>query len=165
MEGKLDMRLTLAIGVILILVAGLVSAQEADVATLQNAASSNPLGLKPAPSPSGLLDLSKATFSHSYSISFFSGGHTSGSLGLLNSSMLYQFSPKLSLTLNLGVLHNTGALWGSGDREATLLPGFHLDYHPSRSFRMSVTYQRYSGYFSPYGSPFYRSLTGRLYPY
>ena len=145
--------------------AGVAVAQQADLADLKESTATTPLGTKPTPSPSGLLDFSRMQFSHSYSVSFFSGGGTSSSLGMLNSTMFYEFSSKLSLAVNVGVLHNTGALWGSGEKNATLLPGFHLDYHPSEKFRMSVSFQQYSGYFSPYGSPFYRSSLGRLYPY
>jgi hypothetical protein len=150
---------------VLMLFVGAAAAQQADLADLKESAASTPLGTQPTLTPSGLLDFSRLKFSHSYSVSFFSGGGVSSSLGMLNSTMFYEFSPKLSLAVNVGVLHNPGALWGNGPKDATLLPGFHLDYHPSEKFRMSVSFQQYSGYFSPYSSPFYRPSLGRLYPY
>ena len=78
--------------------------------------------------------------------------------------MYYEFSPKLSLALNLGILHDPSALWGNGDNQASLLPGFRLDYHPSDKVSMSVSFQRYNGFYSPYTgfgqvrpySPYYR---------
>jgi len=140
--------------------AGSVAAQQADIAQLQTSAARTDLGVRPAPSPWSLLDASRITWSHSYSVSFFSGGGTSGSFGMLNSSMLYELSPSLHLTLNLGVLHNTGALWGDGEYDATFLPGFRLDYQPSEKFFMSISVQQYKGYASPYyfgDSRYYRT--------
>ncbi|MDZ4723710.1 MAG: hypothetical protein SGI97_07385 [candidate division Zixibacteria bacterium] len=128
--------------------------QSADVSRLNQISSTNTLGIKPSLSPSGLLDFSKVRFSNSYSVSFFSGGNTSGSLGLLRSTMFYDFSPKLSMSLNLGLVHNTGAIFGSstGPRDASIIPGFSLDYHPSEKFRMSVSFQSYKGMYTPYHS-------------
>jgi len=143
----------LAITVVLIFVAGMVSAQQTDVAavkqTMDNAGTG--LGVKPVSSLSSLLGSDRITWSHSYSVSFFSGGGTSSSLGMLNSTMHYQLSTSLSLAVNLGVLHNTSALWGQGNTDATFLPGFRLDYRPSDKFFMSISYQEYAGgyYYSP----------------
>lgn len=108
--------------------------------------SSSSLGLKGAPNPFSLLDISRIRWSHSYSISYFSGGNASGSAGLLNTTMFYDFSNSLLLSVNVGVLHNSGAIWGDGKNDATILPGFQLDYHPSEKFRMTIGFQRVSGY-------------------
>jgi hypothetical protein len=107
------------------------------------------LGVKPAESPFSLINLSRVKWSHSYSVSFFSGG-VSGSAGLWNSTMFYEISPKLSLALNFGIMHNTGAIWGDGKNSATFLPGLRLDYHPSDKFRLSVMVQRAAGWYDPY---------------
>jgi hypothetical protein len=109
----------------------------------------NSLSLQGAPNPFSLLDLSRIRWSNSYSISYFSGGNSSGSSGLLNTTMFYDISRSLSLSLNVGVLHNSGAIWGDGNTDATILPGFRLDFHPSEKFRMSIGVQRVSG-LSPY---------------
>lgn len=135
-------------------------AQHADVAEVRQAVSEEPLGQRPSPTPFSLLDVSRMSWSHSYSISFFSGGNASGSLGMLNSSMFYDLSPALSLSINIGILHDPGALWGSRDQSATLLPGFALDFHPSEKFRLSLAVQRYSGLFSPYFHPGISSWRG-----
>lgn len=124
--------------------------QFSDEAALDDINRSSALGIKPAVSPFSLIDLSRVKWSHSYSVSFFSGGDYSGSMGVFRTNMFYEFSSKLSMSLNLGIAHNTGAIWGDGSSEAQLLPGFQLDYHPSDKFRMSVGVQTYGGYVSPY---------------
>jgi hypothetical protein len=127
------------------LMAAAVGAQTTDMAALQTAGQSVALGSRPAASSFSLLDLSRIRFSNSYSMSFFSGGGQSGSMGLLNSTILYDFSSKLSLAVNVGVLHNTGAIWGQTGTDATILPGFRLDYHPSSKLSMALEVQTYSG--------------------
>lgn len=129
--------------------------QLADQAEVEQINRASVLGVKPAVSPFSLIDLSRVKWSHSYSVGFFSGGGYSGSMGLYNTSMLYEISSQLSLTVNLGISHNTGAIWGDGSSDANFLPGFRLDYHPSESFRMSLGIQRYTGYYVPYS---YRPL-------
>jgi len=149
------------LAVFLIAVAGSVSAQMADKAELHSI-SKSPSSVKPAADLFSLLDLSKVSWSHSYSVSFFSGGAMSGSVGLLNSAMLYEFSPKLSLILNLGVAHS-GGQWGQ-DRNTTLLPGFTLDYHPSDKFRLTFQVQKYDAVLNPLisrSSPWYSPVGSR----
>ena len=143
--------------VFVLLFVGVVSAQQADLATLKENSVRTDLGVKAAPSPLSLLSSSRITWSHSYSVNFFSGGGSSGSFGVLNSTMMYELSKSLHLTVNLGVLHNTGALWGDGEYDASFLPGFRLDFQPSEKFFMSISVQRYNGYVSPYyyGDPRY----------
>jgi len=106
--------------------------------------------LKGAANPFSLLSSSRIRWSNSYSVSFFSGGGRSGSLGLLNTSMYYELSPKLSLGLNVGILHNPSSLWGDAKSSPTLLPGMKLDFHPSRAFRMIVDVRSVSGAMYPY---------------
>lgn len=127
------------------------TAQKADVAALQNVASQNPVGLKPGTSLFSLIDLSKIRWSNSYSVSYFSGGSASGSMGLLHTSMFYPISSKLNLTVDLGLAHDiSGNLTASG-RSATIVPGFSLDYRPSRNFSLSLNYRTYNGLIGPYG--------------
>ena len=106
--------------------------------------------LKGAANPFSLLSSSRIRWSSSYSVSFFSGGGRSGSLGLLNTSMFYEVSPKLSLGLNVGILHNPGSLWGDKQNNSTVLPGMRLDYHPSNAFRMILDIRSVSGAVYPY---------------
>lgn len=132
-----------------------VSAQMADRADLEAATRAQALGIQPAKNPMSLIDLSRLQWSHSYSLSYLSGGGSSASVGVLNTSMLYDFSPKLSLMLNVGVAHNAGAIWGDGNTNAMILPGFVLDYHPSEKFRMTIGMQRVAG--GLYGPSYNRS--------
>lgn len=120
-------------------------AQTVDQASLKQTSGTNMLGIRPARSLFGLLDMSRINWSHSYSISYFSGGGRSGSFGLLNSTMSYELSSKLHLELDLSVLHNTGSLVSNGSADATLLPGFRLDYRPSDKFFMSLSVQSLTG--------------------
>ncbi len=138
----------ISIFIIILLCAASVFPQFVDKLDLERSAKANSLGVMPVAQPFSLIDLSRVRFSHSYSISYFSG-YQSGSAGLWNTSMFYDFSSKLSLNLNLGVMHNTGAIWGDGKNDATFLPGFLLDYHPSEKFRLSIGMQTYSGGFYP----------------
>lgn len=138
------------VALLVVLMTSMVMAQFKDAVDLNKAGQSNSLNVKPATSAFSLIDLSRIRWSNSYTIGFFSGGGQSGSTGMLNSMMFYEFSPKLSLALSVGVLHNTGALWGKGTSDATILPGFRLDYHPSEKFQMSIGFQRYSGAQTPF---------------
>lgn len=126
------------------------SAQSSDAAKLNAISRSSSLGIRPVPSPFSLLDLSKMHWTHSYSLSFFSGSGYSGSVGILRSSMLYDLSSQFTLGLNLGIVHNAGALWGDETINASFLPGFWLDYHPSRRFNMSINVQWYQGGYYPF---------------
>ena len=125
------------------------SAQLADEAEVANVNNNTGIGLNPASSPFSLLDFSKVKWSHSYSMSFFSGGNNTSSMGLLNTSMFYEVSNNLSLTLNLGVAHDANALLGGENSFSKILPGFLLDYHPSNNFNLRVGFQSYAGY-NPY---------------
>lgn len=130
--------------------------QFVDEAELVQSTKANSLGQSPVDRPFSLLDLSRIQWSHSYSLSFFSGNGNSGSVGILNTTMFYEFSNKLSLAVNVGIAHNAGAIWGDGNNSATILPGFLLDYHPSKNFRISVGMQTFNGGYYPYSnySPF-----------
>ena len=131
----------------LVMLASLASAQMADRAELEGLSKTSGMSVKPAANPFSLLDMSRVRWSHSYSVGFFSGGATSGSVGLLNSTMFYDISRSLSLSINLGVAHSGGS-WGEG-RSATVLPGFTLDYHPSDKFRMTFMIQRFDAALNP----------------
>jgi len=114
-----------------------------------------PLGVDAVRSPFSLFDLSRISWSHSYSVSFFSGGLGSGSAGLWSSVMHYDLSNSLSLSVNLAVSHNSGAVWGDGSSDASFLPGFRLDYHPSEKFRMIIDFQQVDGRMSSMYGPYY----------
>lgn len=140
-----------AFSLLLFLWAGSAEAQRADLQQLNTTAASRPLGIAPAVSPHGLLDLSKIRFDHSYSIGYASGGGQSISQGMWRSTMFYDFSPKLSVALNLGVLHNTGSLFNTSINTgaSTFLPGATLDWRPNSKTQVRVSFQTYQGLYAP----------------
>lgn len=147
----------IATALLLLLALG-VSAQDIDKAKLEEPTATNSIGLRPVATPFSLLDISRIKWSNSYSVSFFSGNGQSGSLGLANTSMFYEFNDALSLQVNIGLLHSPGALWGDNrNNDVSVLPGFSLDYHPSDNFRMSIDFQKIDGRMYPYSfSPYSR---------
>ena len=150
------------ITLIIIILASSASAQLIEDARAKNTGSDY-LGLKPADKPFSLIDLSRIKWSHSYSFGYFSGGGTSGSVGLYSGSIFYELSSALSLDLSLGVLHNPGSFFNRNvSSDAAFLPGLSLDYHPSEHFRMTVGIQSYPGAYYYPSSPYdYRWRYGR----
>ena len=140
---------------LLMLIALSGSAQMVDKVEIDNM-QKDYLGLKPAGQPFSLIDLSRLKWSHSYSISFFSGGGTSGTNGLYVGNIFYEFSSKLSLNLKLGIAHDPSSVLerGSG-QNAAFLPGVHLDYHPSPNFTISAGFETYQRNLYDRNSPYY----------
>ncbi len=140
---------------VVFIIAVTASAQMVDKAEL-GTASGDYLGLKPALKPFSLIDLSKFKWSQSYSLSFFSGGGSSGSVGLYTGSLFYELSRSISMNFVLGIAHNPGSLFDrTQSTNAAFFPGFNLDFHPSNSFRLSIGVQSYPGnynYYNPYSS-------------
>ncbi len=145
---------TVLTAIVVVLVGITASAQLADQAKLTSLAQSNTLGVRPAASPLGLLDLSRMHWYHSYSVSFFSGSGRSGSVGLFNSMMVYEWSSKLTLGLQLALMHDIAGVSRVGAPTASVFPGLWLDFHPSSKFRMSLAVQTVPGGYGyyPYGS-------------
>ena len=135
----------IAIIVFVVLLATSSMAQFSDVAEVNELSKTSSLGSMAAKSPFSLLDNSRITWSHSYSVGFFSGGNASGSYGMLNSTMFYEVSSKLTMAFSMALSHDPGAFWGNGNQTATFLPGFMLDFHPSKNFNLRINYQRLDG--------------------
>ena len=136
------------------------NAQLVENAKIEKVQSSPSVGLKPAVTPFSLLDFSRIRWSNSYSVSYFSGGNSSSSVGVWNTSMFYDISTNFSLALNVGIAHNPGAIWGDANNSAEVLPSFLLNYHPSKNFQISIgmqTYRGNDGYGYGYGNPYYSS--------
>ncbi len=145
-------KLSLSIFLTIAMLFSIASAQMADKAELQSM-KSDYLGLAPASKPFALIDLSRLQWSHSYSLSFFSGGGSSQTIGLYTGSIFYEITPNLSLNFKLGIAHNpSGVFDNSLSNNATLLPGLRLDYRPSDNFRITAGFDTYYGnYLYPYG--------------
>lgn len=144
---------------IFLLATATASAQLTETAEINEIASKPSYGLKPAVSSFSLLDFSRIKWSHSYSVTYFSGGGSNNTTGLLNTGMFYEFSSKLSLAVNIGISHNAGAIWGDANSNPEVLPSFRLDYKPSDNFHISVGMETYRGYLTPY------DYNGFYYPY
>lgn len=135
------------------------SAQMADKAEVETI-KKDYLGLNPAGKAFSLIDLSKLHWSHSYSFTYFSGGGTSGSMGVYTGNVLYEITPNLSLNLKLGLAHDPSSLFGNSSLDnATFLPGVHLNYRPSDKVSISAGFDTVvgSGYYlyNPYYNPYY----------
>ena len=128
-------------------------AQMAEQAAM-NTIKKDHLGLEPAVRPFSLIDLSRIHWSNSYSFSYFSGGGTSGSVGMYTGNLLYEFSNSLSLDFQIGIAHNPGALFDrTQGTDASFLPGATLDFHPSENFRITAGFStQYGNYNYPLGS-------------
>jgi len=124
------------------------AAQMADEAEIKAVTSKYDLGLTKPPSIP-FFDMSRISISHSYSLSYFSGGGISGSQGLYNGTIRYQLANPLTLTLNVGILHDPGALFGSSkfSQNATILPSGWLDWRPSENFMMSIGFETVPAYY------------------
>ncbi|MCX6826539.1 MAG: hypothetical protein NTV06_04630 [candidate division Zixibacteria bacterium] len=130
---------------VFLLMVSVSSAQMTDRADIK-AAKIDYLGLKPVNNPFFLIDISKIRWFNSYSVNFFSGGGSSGSVGLYTSTILYEISPAFSLGLKLGIAHDPRFLLDHQiSPNAILLPGFNLNYHPSEHFQFSIGFDTYSG--------------------
>jgi hypothetical protein len=113
-----------------------------------------------------LLDPSRLHISHSYSMSYYSGGGRSGSVGLYMSTLQYQLSRPLSLRVGLGYLHQPLGFLNSNAHpvENEILPNFRLDFRPSDNFHFMVDYMTIpsSAYGNGYGRGGYAPGYGAL---
>ena len=137
--------------VLLLALAVSAAGQSIDKAEIQSV-KEDLFGLRPAAKPFSLIDLSRVKWSHSYSVSFFSGGGMSGSVGLYSGSVFYELTPSLSIDLNLNILHNPESFVNrSAHTNASFYPGVNLDFHPSENFRVSIGFASYPGInYNPY---------------
>ena len=125
-------------------------AQHVDRATLQQVSTANAIGIKPSSNLFSLIDLSKIRWSHSYSVSYLSGGSYSGSVGMLHTSMFYPISSKLNLTVDLGLSHGISGNLTAPGQSVSVLPSFWLDFKPSKNVSMSLSFQTFNGLAWPY---------------
>jgi hypothetical protein len=87
-----------------------------------------------------LLDFSRLRVSHALSYTFSSGGARNTSTGLFVSSFDYRVASPLSMRLDVGaVMDRAQASAGRGPE--VFLKGLGLDYHPSDSFRLQLSYR------------------------
>jgi hypothetical protein len=124
-------------------------AQMSDQAEVREINEKYDLGLSRRPSLP-FIDISRLDMTQSYSIGFYSGGGFSGTQALYSNTITYQLAKPLTLTLNLSILHDPGALWSdkSLGNTATFLPSGRLDWRPSDNFRMSIGIETRPAYYN-----------------
>jgi len=115
-----------------------------------NSSDKNLLGIKSDSKSSSLLDPQRLKMRHSYTFSYFSGAKTSGSFGIYTTTLKYQLSNPLSLTLSLNYLHQPLSVFGRDDLRVknSILPNFQLHYRPNSSFSLWINVLTFP---SPYG--------------
>jgi hypothetical protein len=107
----------------------------------------------------GLLDPSRFSVSQSYSMSFSSGSGGESWDGLYLSTLSYQLAVPVTLSLDLGLAHQPGALFKAGpmnrqfDASAVVMPRLELKYQPFRNTLIRVQYLNSKGLSSR--SPYY----------
>jgi hypothetical protein len=111
-----------------------------------------------------LLDPSRLNISHSYSMSYWSGGGQSRSVGLYMSTLEYQFCKPLSVRVGLGYLHQPLGFTGVSGPGGEFLPNVRLDWRPTDNMQFIIDYRTIPtstydrGYGYGFHSPYYRSL-------
>jgi hypothetical protein len=105
-----------------------------------------------------LLDPQRLKINHSYSFSYFSNSQTSGSFGVYTSTLKYQLSDPLSLTLSLNYLHQPLSVFR---RDALridnrILPNFQLQYRPNSSFSLWINVLTLPAAYGPGNESFWR---------
>ena len=108
--------------------------------TADNSSTTNLLGSSSNAKTFSLLDPSRFKLYQSYSFSYFSGGGNTTSLGIYTTTLSYQISNPLSLTLSLNYLHQPLSVVGQnyGGIKNSVLPNFQLYYHPNSSFSFMI---------------------------
>jgi hypothetical protein len=151
------MKTLILTGVMVIGMAASAGAQGAPVSMSTNspsftgAARASDLVETPRATGFSLLDPSRFRMSQSYSLGYFSGSGSSGSMGLYMNTIEYKISDPLTVRVGLAYLHqplgfvqNTGAL--SELNQGKFLPNFSLEYRPSDRFQMLVDFRTVPSY-------------------
>jgi hypothetical protein len=105
-----------------------------------NSSDDNLLGIESNAKKFSLLDPQRLKISHSYTFSYFSNSTTSGSFGVYATTLRYQLSDPLSLTLNLNYLHQPLSVFRQNSLgvKESILPNFQLHYKPSNNFSLWI---------------------------
>ena len=120
------------------------------------------MGVRPRGFLETLLDPSRFSMSHSYSVSLFSLGGQTLSQGLYLNTMNFKFSDPLTMQVRIGYLHQPfGGLQNQSPMNGKVfLQRARLEYKPSERTTFSIDIQQYPGpSLSPY--PYHR---GGYYP-
>lgn len=113
------------------------------------------LGLKTKGFLDHLLDPSRFSMSHSYSLSLFNFGNQSINQGLYLNTMTYRISDPLLMQVAIGFLHQPfGGFQGQGEGQngKMFVQRAMLQYKPSKNMTLTIDYRSIpSSMVSPYG--------------
>lgn len=92
------------------------------------------------------------SMSHSYSLMYYTGGGTNGSLGMFNNTMNFKLADPLFLKVDLGVMHQPfGGPKNAPNQNARFMHGAELIYKPNNKFQMNVGYSVSPFYYNGFG--------------
>lgn len=106
----------------------------------------------------GLIDPSKLSMSHSFSMSYFSFGENSLSQSLYLNTIRYQIANPLTLKLQWGIQnfpHNTFMANHPAFKGGPFISGAELDYRPTENIQVKLQYNTMPGYYNSYRNPYY----------
>jgi hypothetical protein len=92
-----------------------------------------------------LFNPSRLRMQQSYTLGYYSGGGASGSIGYYLNSLEYTISNPLKVRLDLGFVHNPGALFSNGSnisKSSAFVPGFSVDWRPPSSFHFMLDFRQ-----------------------
>ncbi|MBN2029549.1 hypothetical protein JW824_04825 [bacterium] len=98
---------------------------------------------KPAGFLDSLLDPSKFSMSHSYSLSYFSMGGNSFNQGLYLNTMNYQFSDPLFMQVRIGYVHQPFGMMdqSNGMNGKVFIQRAMIEYKPTENMKLTIDYQ------------------------
>ena len=150
----MNKKLILCVFFISLIVTGMVGAQVKT--SKSNVFKPSELFKKPKGFLDSLLDPSKFSMSHSYSLSMTNIGNQTFNQGLYLNTMNYKFSDPLTMQVRIGFMHQPLAGLGMSDMQngsKVFLQRAMLQYKPSDKMSITVDYQVLPSslyYYSPY---------------
>ncbi|MEE9553609.1 MAG: hypothetical protein V3W18_04860 [candidate division Zixibacteria bacterium] len=103
-----------------------------------------------------IFDPSRLSMNQSYSLSYYSGGGNSGSIGYYMNSLEYRFSSPLKIRVDLGYLHSPTGLFSRNstvNNSGMFVPGISIDWKPTENFNFRLDYHHVPvDYYRGYGT-------------
>ncbi len=137
-------KIVLCMVLVMMIAAGIVHAQQAATKSGVYIANSSSAFEKPKGFLDSLLDPSRFSMSHSYSMSFSSMGGQSFNQGLYLNTMNFRFSDPLTMQLRIGYAHQPlggGMGLNGGDNGQLFLQRAMIQYKPSENTTFTLDFQ------------------------
>ena len=119
---------------------------------LKRESSSTAIGTSCFDNKFSLLEPSRFSMQHSYSIAYSSVNGYGQTIGLYMNSMKYSFANSLNLNVTIGWVHRPSSVFSRNNRGVTdygrILPNVQLLYQPSDKFRFEINYESIPGVYS-----------------